>query len=201
VGLEEILQSMAAKAEFEREAIISAARQEAERIVARARADADAARASALETELRRLRSEQARRLNDVRLEGLRAVASAREALLDEAFRECSSRLRGLRSDPSYPSIFAALLDEAVTELGSRDLLIDVDPADETLARSLCADRGLSAVVRPSLCSAGGLDVGTVDGRIVVRNTIERRLTRAREALRAELLAMLDDGPSDGRPD
>jgi V/A-type H+/Na+-transporting ATPase subunit E len=194
MGLEDILAAMEADAAAEREAILSSAKQEAEQIVARAREAAVTARSRAAEAELRRLRSDQARRLNDARLGGLREVAAAREQLLEGSFAACVSELQSIRSSPGYETTLGQLLDEALDEIGDHAVSVQVDPRDEGIVRRLLSDRGVSAHLSPCLGCAGGLDLASEDGRIVVRNTLERRLGRAREMLREELLSMLEGG-------
>ncbi len=194
MGLEQILRAMEDESAREREAILAAARAEAERIVAQARAEADAGRRQRLEAELRAVRAEQARQLNDARLASLKAVAAARDALIDAAFREAAARLRGLRSSSSYRAVLRRLLAEAAAEVGPGDLVVRVDPADAALARDLVDALGLTAVVEPTLPCDGGVEVGDAAGRVVARNTFESRLRRARDALRPELVAAVEAG-------
>ena len=189
MALEEILRAMESAAVAERETILSAAQREAEQVAARARSEAEAAGARRLEAELRALRSDQARQLNDARLAGLRAVAAAREGLLAEAFETATTELAECRSAIDYPDVFARLLEETSEQLGSQSLAIRVDPRDESLAMMAISKLGLGASVTASLSCSGGLDAASTAGLITVRNTFEHRLARARELLREELLA------------
>jgi vacuolar-type H+-ATPase subunit E/Vma4 len=65
-------------------------------------------------------------------------------------------------------------------------MTVHVDPADVDLATRTMVDMGVSAQVLGDIQSAGGL-IGELDeGRIVRRNTLEDRLSRARASLQAE---------------
>jgi vacuolar-type H+-ATPase subunit E/Vma4 len=201
--LEDILHAMESDASAEREVIFANARQEADRVTERARTEAEAAGARRLETELRALRSEQARRLNDARLAGLRQVALRREGLLGQAFDAAAAEIGALRTRGEYPEVFRRLLMEAAEELPDQLLAVRVDPRDQELASAQVREQGLDASVSAGLSCAGGLEVATSDGQVIVRNTVEHRLARAREALREDLLAAIHEtgaGLRQGQP-
>ena len=191
MAIEDILRAMEADAEAEREAILLAARQEAEQVLARAREDAERTRTRRVEAELRGLRSEQARQLNDARLAGLRAVAAARERLLTTTFSEAAIKLSSVREWPDYPAIFQRLYEEAVAELSEDNLTLRVDPRDHDLARSLAHRPDTTVGIEPALSCLGGVEVAANAGRVVVLNTIEHRLARAKETMREELLELV----------
>jgi len=194
MGLADILQAMESEAAREREGILAEARATAERILAQARAEAEVRRRQRVESELRSVRAEQARQLNDAKLACLKRLAAARDSLLDTAFRDAGDRLARLRGSPAYEHALRRLLVEAAAEVGPGPIVLRVDPSDVGLARELSAALGLAAQVQPTAACVGGLDVADAEGRIVVHNTFESRLRRAREALRPQLTAIVEAG-------
>lgn len=200
MGIESILRALASETEAERDAILAAAQAEAARVVEKAREEAAARRERRLEVELRAVRAEQARIVNAARLEGLRRLAAAREHLGDAVFDEAAAQLARLRDSGHHRRVFSFLLAEAAAEIGSTPIVLRVDPADADLAAELAERAGLDARVEPTLRCAGGLEAQDPDGRVVVHNTLESRLDRAREQLRAEVLAEIEGRVEECRP-
>lgn len=198
--LDEILQSMESEASEERARILTESRAECERILAEARAEAEASRARRLDLERQLARTERARLENDARLAGLRALALARERLVEDAFAQAEAELEQLRGGASYPAVLRLLLVEAVAEVGVRPLVAEVDPRDADLLRALAAAAGLEVEVETTLHSAGGLVARDRAGAVVVRNTFEARLRSARQALRGEIAAAIELEPQVSAP-
>jgi len=194
MGLEDILRAMEAESALEREGILAEAQAMVDRILSQAREEAEARRRQRLEAELRTVRAEQARLLNDARLASLKQLSVARDGLIDAAFQQAAERLERLRGSPLYRDVLRRLLEEAASQLGPGRVVVKVDPADTRLAEELVESLGLDAVVEPTLHCAGGLEASDAEGRIVVRNTFESRLQRAREVLRPELTAAVEAG-------
>ena len=185
--LEEILRTMDAEAKEERARVLAEAQTARERILAGARAEADAARQRRLDLEVRLARADRSRRENDARLAGLKALSDARSALVDAAFARAEADLDGLRATASYPEVLRRLLDEVAPMVATRPLVVEVDPRDAELLRAIAAAQGLQVEVAPTLRSAGGLVARDLSAGVLVHNTLEARLRKAREALRAEL--------------
>ena len=194
MGLEDILRAMEAESALEREGILAEAQAMVDRILSQAREEAEARRRQRLEAELRTVRAEQARLLNDARLASLKQLSVARDDLIDAAFQQAAKRLERLRGSPLYREVLRRLLEETASQLGPGRVVVKVDPADARLAEELVESLGLDAVVEPTLHCSGGLEASDAEGRIVVRNTFESRLQRAREVLRPELTAAVEAG-------
>lgn len=113
--------------------------------------------------------------------------------LSPDELEAASARLLELLADASAP---ARLREELLRYLG-RDraaLVLHVDPRDEALARELVEKRGLRAAVVADIETAGGLVATSADERVVVTNTVEARLERARATLADEVDRALFEG-------
>jgi vacuolar-type H+-ATPase subunit E/Vma4 len=96
-----------------------------------------------------------------------------------------------LREDPQYPAIFAGLVREAVRSMGDGSYVLHADRRDEALCRETLAALKVTAEVRADIVTAGGIVLGLPDRSVVLDNTVEARLERAREHMRTEVHAIL----------
>lgn len=172
----------------------------------RAERDAHAGRLLAEAEDTARARREAARRAarwpaagecarlwQAAKLEALRIVGEAREALVTQALTETRQRLAGLRAEADYPLILRRLTEEALAGLGGeRCGRLEVDPHDEVLLRCVLSDLGFNWSIAPTLDSWGGLIAYSEDDRVVVTNTLEARFERAQPILQRELAALFE---------
>ncbi len=188
--LEHILRAMQAQADQEISATTRAAEEEAAQLIAEAEQQARATRERHCARVEPALRAEAAALQNKAKLESLRAVANAREALLTEAFAKAGDCLAGVRRSKQYPALFRALAQATVAELGN-EIVAHVDPVDVELARGVFAQMGVKAQVQSQPLPLGGLEAQAPDGRVVVINTLASRLARARTVLRGPVAEIL----------
>lgn len=198
MSLSAILESIRATGETQVRAIEMQAYEQSRVLLANARLEAqpieDQARSLAISPAFK----ERARILHRARLEALRIVGDAREALVDAALDQLRGRLAGLRSDASYPSVMRRITHEALAELEDsiHDLThvqLAADPHDHELVENILHDMGLEIPVRYELDCIGGLIAESEDREIVVINTLEARLERAIPSLRRYLAALFED--------
>jgi vacuolar-type H+-ATPase subunit E/Vma4 len=130
---------------------------------------------------------ERARRLNRARLAALRAQSQAREKLFADALEDARAHLANARASPDYPAVLHCLVEEALAQLDC-DLLIRGDPRDEALLRAWFPHTQIVCDLR----TWGGVEAQTIDGRIVVVNTLEARLEQAQELLRQTVMSLFD---------
>ncbi len=144
-----------------------------------------------MENAVRSLAMEQYRQISstrkDVRLESLKAKAD----LLDRAFRGAEVVLASVRENGSYSAIYRRLLKEAVQEMEGEVCQLHVDAKDLEICRRILEDLNINCEILPDLHTSGGLVARSQDGRLVVENTVESRLARAREVLRSEIFPLL----------
>lgn len=190
MALEDIFRALEDQAQQECELILQVARDQAESITQDAADQSESIRAARIDETERTTRHKAAQSVNSARLESKKRVAAVKEAGVSAAFDSALGALSKVRGGSEYPTIFKALLEEALTGLdGDKD--VQVDPADEQLAKSTLAELGVTATVRPDITSAGGVIVSVGNGRIMRRNTLEDRLEKVRLMAQADVAEIL----------
>ena len=118
-------------------------------------------------------------------------LIKTRETAFERAFSEAEVRFKGLRSSPDYPAIFSRLLREAAHTLGDEGVVVHIDPRDEVLCKKTLSLLNLSYEVRTDLVTEGGVTLSLPDNSVVISNTVESRMQRAKELRRKEIHAIL----------
>jgi vacuolar-type H+-ATPase subunit E/Vma4 len=188
-------------------AVLSEAQAEAERGLADARAKADAIRQRAQE----QAGAERVETLERARLEAERirsqAVATAqlqahmlllerREKLLDSVFDAARQQLPAIQERPDYEQIAHRLAREAVSQLGVNAASIQADErtiallTDSVLA-GISQETGTQVQRGPVLEGGTGVVAYTADEHRQCNNTLEIRLSRGQETLRAPVYRLL----------
>jgi V/A-type H+/Na+-transporting ATPase subunit E len=160
-------------------------------IRARAKKQAGAIRQAHLEEADKSITAERNKLLFLTKAENKELLIKVRETAFERAFIGAEARLSALRSDPEYPSVFENLLKEAAGSLGDEAFVISIDPRDETLCRKTLAALNLSCEIRSDITTAGGVVASLPDHSVVISNTVESRLQRAKELRRKEIHAIL----------
>jgi V/A-type H+-transporting ATPase subunit E len=190
MALEDIFRALEEQADKDSEAVLVEARAHAASIVEEAELAASKSRAAHVEAAEKLARSRSAQDLNSVRLDARKQMAGVKERAVNDAFEAALVEVANVRARADYPQSFRALATEALTGVeGEFDVL--VDPADVDLARTVLAEHGVSAEVRPDLSTAGGLVISLDDGRVMRRNTLEDRLDKLRSLAQAEVAEIL----------
>lgn len=158
------------QAESERKAVLDRAREDAERLRSQATATAQLkARSSQLEH---------------------------REKVLDNVFTEVKKQLDAVKKRPEYDAIAALLLREALTQLRVSKADIRADESTQKALKKGALDE-IAKELKGEFTISGGLDEGTgvvVDasaGKIHYDNTLETRLSRLQNTLRASVYKVL----------
>jgi V/A-type H+-transporting ATPase subunit E len=118
-------------------------------------------------------------------------LIKTRETAFERAFSEAEVRFKGLRSSPDYPAVFSHLLREAAHALGDDAFVVHIDPRDEALCKKTLSHLNLSSEIRTDLVTAGGIVASLPDNSVVISNTVESRMQRAKELKRKEIHAIL----------
>jgi V/A-type H+/Na+-transporting ATPase subunit E len=191
VAYEDLLKSVEESAdEKERELRARAAAAIGE-IRARANVQAEAIRQGHRDVTGKSIAAERNKTLYLAKAENKELLIKTREAAFEEAFCKAGSRLALLRSDPMYPGVFEKLLREAAGAMGNEVFVLHIDQRDEVLCKNTLSALGISCEIRPDLKTAGGVVASLPDNTIVISNTVESRLLRAREHKRQEIHAIL----------
>jgi vacuolar-type H+-ATPase subunit E/Vma4 len=167
------------------------ARKRERELIEKAREQADDIRRSLIAEAEKAAAIEKNKLMYGVDAENKSHMISVREELFSSAFAEAKLRLSSLRNRPEYPAIFTALTVDAVGALGGGTFQVQVDRRDEELCRKTLAALDLHAKIIPDLDSAGGLVVSLTDRTVIISNTVESRLERARERKKQEIYAIL----------
>jgi vacuolar-type H+-ATPase subunit E/Vma4 len=181
LGLPDILETIRLEAEEESAALIAAAEDEADRVLARAReraAEEEKRLAGSLDD---RLRTERARIVSRGQLEAAQARRAAREEVFQQLLAGVVDRLGEVRRSARYAAVMASLLDEAISTMPEARV-IRVDPADSDVVERALVAQGLDLTVELEDYPQGGL-VLAAPGR-TIDNRLATRLERAGSHLR-----------------
>jgi len=160
-------------------------------IKARAKKQAGAIRQAHLEEANKSITTERNKLLYLTKAENKELLIKTRETAFERAFAGAEARFKDLRSDPKYPAVFEKLLKEAAGSLGGEAFVIHIDPRDEALCKKTLAAHRLSPEIHSDLTTAGGVVASLPDNSVVISNTVESRLLRAKELRRKEIHAIL----------
>jgi len=191
MALSEILRAMEQDAGAQRDEVRKAAEVEAQSVIAQAETEAKTVKDGHLASARERLQREGERLFSAARLGAQREIRAARANWMGEAFNEAREHLARIRGEPRYAACLEKLTREAVAELGT-EIKLEVDPVDAALMARIVAMLGVKAAIDGSLATLGGVRASTPDGRLIVTNTFETRLERARDELGRKLAALLE---------
>lgn len=162
-----------------------------EEIRARAKKQAGIVRQGHLDEAVKTITAERNKLLYLTKAENKENLIRVRETAFEQAFAETKRRLASLRTDPEYPAVFEKLFREAAGAMGDGAFVVHIDPRDETLGKRTLAALGFSAEIRTDITTSGGVVAASRDESVVIKNTVESRLERARELKRKEIHAIL----------
>jgi len=160
-------------------------------IKARAKKQAGEIRQVHIDEANKSITTERNKLLYLTKAENKELLIKVREIAFERAFTEAESRLAGLRSDPKYPTVFENLLKEAAHAMGDGAFVVHIDPQDEALCKKTLSLLNLSSEIRTDLVTEGGVVASLPDNSVIISNTFESRMQRAKELKRKELHAIL----------
>lgn len=191
MAYENLLMSVEESAQEKEQELKKKAGQLAEEIRTRAKKEAEAIQERAVREAERSATIERNKQLYLARGGIKQRILKSREKIFAAAFDEAKQQLSRLREDPAYPAIFSRLAREATGAMGGAELRVHVDPRDLELCTKTLAALGIRCEVLPDIRSAGGLAVSSPDGFVMIANTVESRLERARERRRLSVYTAL----------
>ncbi len=140
------------------------------------------------------------RQVADATIQARKKKLGAREDLINKTFSGAEKKLDDLSKSSKYPSILERLLSEACAEIGKGNIEVIVRKEDaktisekfKNLEKTL-KDKGTNVKLSLSKESTSSLGViaRSVDGNVVVSNTLESRLSRIRPTIRLEVAKIL----------
>jgi vacuolar-type H+-ATPase subunit E/Vma4 len=197
MSLQAIVEAIRAAGEAQALEIERQARSQAGQILTNARMQADTISERACAETVVPAARERARIIHRARLEALRQLGHAREALVDAALDQVRGRLAGMRGDDSYPLVFKYLTEEALSALNlsancAPMISLQADPRDRVILEAHLHELGSEVAVDYDVECWGGAVARSDDNRIVVINTLESRIEKATPYLRRYLAALFE---------
>ncbi|MGZ8891933.1 MAG: V-type ATP synthase subunit E [Halobacteriota archaeon] len=171
--------------------IMKQAHQDAEEIKRTAEEKAETIKKSYLDNAEKSFESERNKLIYNAKSEIKMDVIKAKDEVIQSAFVDAKKSLDALRDHESYKGRFKSMIQEAMHELGGEKARLHIDMRDENLCKQILDELNENSEIVVDLTSAGGLNVSTRDEKVVVFNTIESRLDRAKEFLGRQIFATL----------
>lgn len=187
MALDDILRALQDNAEKRIEAIEQDTQQRVNEIISEVEKEAVRTKRLRLRKIKDAIKSECTGIVYSASLKAKNELIKAQEETVDEAFRLAEQSLSDLHSNEEYPKVFELLLDGCL-EVFDGEVVLRVRPDDKTLVDSLMADRQVPySISETPLEASGGLVVSSPDGEVVVYNSFESRLSKAKETLRLDI--------------
>ncbi|MGZ8879290.1 MAG: V-type ATP synthase subunit E [Halobacteriota archaeon] len=189
--LTDLLGAMEGGTEERINGIMKQAHQDAEEIKRTAEEKAETIKKSYLDNAEKSFESERNKLIYNAKSEIKMDVIKAKDEVIQSAFVDAKKSLDALRDHESYKGRFKSMIQEAMHELGGETARLHIDERDENLCKQILDELNENSEIVVDLTSAGGLNVSTRDEKVVVFNTIESRLDRAKEFLGRQIFATL----------
>jgi V/A-type H+-transporting ATPase subunit E len=183
-------------AQAEAEQMRADAQTEAERVRAQAQDQAAAERTEILDRANQEAEHLRSQAIASVQLQVRTEELARREKLLDRVFDAVRQQLPDVPQRTDYDRVARYLLRDALLHLGTETALIRADDvtrthlSDQVLAE-IAADMDIQVHHGTPLEQGVGLMAQTTDGHRQYDNTLEARLERLQNALRAPVLRLL----------
>ena len=137
--------------------------------------------------------------ISEAKMNARRAELGAKEEVIEAAFDKATEELKSIASSGSeeYDDSLSKMIKEAVDELGSKDLILQLNEADTNKFKSQLDSSSTFQIddvtfeLGEPIDTIGGAIVKTKSGEIEVNNTIESRLERFKSVLRSEVADVL----------
>jgi vacuolar-type H+-ATPase subunit E/Vma4 len=195
-NLQALSRTVQEAARNEADRILADAKTKAEQIRQRGREEAEARRKEILDRAVRDSEHLRSQAVATARMQARKQELEHRDRLLEGIFAEAERRIPEIAKRPDYELIAMRLAGEAAEHLASDSLRIR---ADEHTRRILTKERlenlsrktGVKMQAGPALESGTGVVAETADGHRLYDNTLETRLQRMRNGLRAAAYRIL----------
>nr|WP_243666176.1 V-type ATP synthase subunit E [Vulcanisaeta sp. JCM 16159] len=116
------------------------------------------------------------------------------EGAYDEVVRRIRDRIKSMRGTNDYKRFLKNSILWAVSIIGSRELMIMVSKADESITRELISELGLNAVVNTTNEDILGAVVSSMDGSVRVDATLDSRLGLMEHQIKTLLARLASSG-------
>ena len=198
-GTDKIVSSIMSEAQEKADVIIQDANANVSEITAKAEKTAEAEKIKILENGKKQSDMRYQQIISEAKMNARRAELGAKEEVIEAAFDKATEELKSIASSGSeeYDDSLSKMIKEAVDELGSKDLILQLNEADTNKFKSQLDSSSTFQIddvtfeLGEPIDTIGGAIVKTKSGEIEVNNTIESRLERFKSVLRSEVADVL----------
>ena len=198
-GTDKIVSSIMSEAQGKADIIMQEANAEIATINADAEKTAESEKNKILENGKKQSDMRYQQIISEAKMNARRAELGAKEEVIEAAFDKATEDLKDIASSGSeeYDDSLSKIIKEAVDELGSNDLIIQLNEADTNKFKSQLDSSSTFQIddvkfqLGEPIDTIGGAIVKTKNGDIEVNNTIESRLERFKSILRSEVANVL----------
>ena len=200
-GTDKIVSSIMSEAQEKADVIIQEANAEVATITAKAEKTAETEKTKISENGKKQSEMRYQQIISEAKMNARRAELGAKEEVIEAAFNQAIGELKVKASsgDEEYEDSLSKMIKEAADEIGSKDLIIQLNEADTNQLKSELSANGsdcfqledVTFTLGESIDAMGGAILKTVNGDIEVNNTIEARLERFKSILRSEVAEIL----------
>ncbi|WP_407423252.1 V-type ATP synthase subunit E [Methanobrevibacter sp.] len=198
-GTSKIVESIMSVAQEKADGIIQDANAEVSQINAKAEKTAEVEKTKILENGKKQSDMRYQQIISEAKMNARRAELGAKEEVIEAAFDKATEELKSIASSggDEYDDSLSKMIKEAVDELGSKDLILQLNEADTNKFKSQLDSSSTFQIddvtfeLGEPIDTIGGAVVKTKSGDIEVNNTIESRLERFKSVLRSEVANVL----------
>ena len=198
-GTDKIVSSIMSEAQGKADVIIQDANAEASAITQKAEKTADAEKTKILENGKKQSDMRYQQIISEAKMNARRAELGAKEEVIEAAFEKATAELKekAASGDEEYDDALTKMIKEAADEIGSKDLIIQLNEADTNKFKEQLSDvstfqiEDIKFEIGEPIDTIGGAILKTSNGDIEVNNTIEARLDRFKSLLRSEVANIL----------
>ena len=198
-GTDKIVSSIMSEAQEKADTIMQEANAEIATINANAEKTAESEKNKILDNGKKQSDMRYQQIISEAKMNARRAELGAKEEVIEEAFTKATDELKSIASSGSgeYDDSLSKMIKEAVDELGSNDLILQLNEADTNKFKSQLDSSSTFQIdditfeLGEPIDTIGGAIVKTKSGDIEVNNTIESRLERFKSVLRSEVANVL----------
>ena len=187
-GTEKIVSSIMSEAQGKADVIIQDANAEVSQINAKAEKTAETERNKILENGKKQSEMRYQQIISEAKMNARRAELSAKEEVIDAAFIKATEELKAKASsgDSDYEDSLSKMIKEAADEIGSNDLIIQLNEADtKKLKEELCSDGETTDNFKlgdvifklgDPIDVVGGAILKSIDGKLKVNKIIDNSI-------------------------
>jgi vacuolar-type H+-ATPase subunit E/Vma4 len=204
---QELEQAIMHEAEAEAKKILDDAHLQATRIKQHAQTEVKAEREAILQEARQKAAAQHKQSYAKAQQEAQMLKLRRREQLLERVFAEARERLASIPGRPDHVQIGHRLVREAVERLAVDEIIVRTDGGtwenlDEATLKALGEELGVHLIPGERLAQGTGVVLETPEGHRYYDNTLETRLERIQNTLRAPVYRILmdqEENPEDGK--